>query len=144
MKRLEIENKGSIIAQIRNYLERNSESKFIHRLQVLLLLADTEKETCNSLGALFGNSPRTISNWVKKLNKTGNIESLRSKPLHGRPSRLSKEQKNVIKAALQELPEKHGAFGKQWNGKNLSLYINRRFGITLRVRSCQRLLCEFD
>jgi len=144
MKRLVLENRTVIIDQIRSYLEKNSESKFIHRLHVLLLFADTENESCDSLGALFGTSPRSISNWIKKVNKAGDIESLRSKPQSGRPSRLTQKQKDEIRDVLKQLPEKYGIDGKQWNGKNLSLFISQRYGIMLKIRSCQRLFHKLE
>ena len=75
MKRLELKNKANITAQIRGYLESNPESKFFHRLQIIHLFATNEEETCESLGTLFGNSPRSISNWIKKLNQKGVIET---------------------------------------------------------------------
>ena len=139
MKRLVLDNKADVINQIQDYLEKNSEAKFIHRLQVVLLFAGKEEESCDSLGELFGNSPRSISNWIKRINRTGNIETLRSRPQPGRTSRLTKEQKDEIKMAIQGLPETCGIDGKQWNGKNLSIYISRQYGVTLNVRSCQRL-----
>jgi len=94
----------------------------------------------HSPGSMFGNSPRSISNWIKRVNQTGNIESLRSKPGSGRPSRLTQEQKNEIRTVLQQLPEEHGIQGKSWNGKNLSSFISQRYGITLQIRACQRIL----
>ena len=139
MKRLELKNRNSIVNQIRGYLEKNSEAKFIHRLQVILLFADNEEKSCERLGALFGHSPRSISNWVKKVNQTGDIESLRSKPSSGRPARLTKGQKKEIQMVLRELPEKHGMHGKKWNGRILSSYISQHYGIALKARSCQRL-----
>ena len=142
MKRLVIENRNSIVHQIRCYLEKNPEAKFIHRLQVILLFADSEDNSCDSLGALFGNSPRSISNWVKKVNQTGDIESLRSISPSGRPTRLSEVQKEEIKMVLQSLPEKQGMEGKKWNGRLLSSYISQNYGIALQVRSCQRLFHE--
>lgn len=142
MKRLVLENKDDIVNQIRSYLDSNSEAKFIHRLQVILLFAGKEDESCDSLGNLFGNSPRSISTWIKKVNQTGDIDSLRSKPHSGRPSRLSKVQKEELQMVMQELPEKWGLQGKRWNGKNLSSYISQHYGITLEVRSCQRLFHE--
>jgi transposase len=142
MKRLELEHKTNILTQIRNYLERNSESKFIHRLQVVLLFGEREKETCESLGALFGNSPRSISNWIKKLNQTGVIESLRCNDKAGRPMRLTQSQKHELKMILQEKPEMHGEAGKRWKGMNLSRFISRRYGVDLSVRACQLLLRE--
>jgi transposase len=140
MKRLELENKMNITSQIRNYFERNEEFKFIHRLQVILLFADKEKETCESLGSQFGNSPRSISNWIKKLNRTGTIESLRCNDKTGRPSRLTQAQKHELRIVLSEKPEKQGESGKRWNGTNLSRFIRRYYGVDLSVRACQLLL----
>ena len=140
MKRLVLEDKDSILNQIRCYLENDPEAKFIHRLQVILLFASREEESCDSLGSMFGNSPRSISNWIKRVNHTGNIESLRSKPGSGRPSRLTQEQKNEIRTVLQQLPEEHGIQGKSWNGRNLSSFISQRYGIILQIRACQRIL----
>ena len=142
MKRLILENKNSIVHQIRGYLEHNSDAKFIHRLQVVLLFADSDDKSCDSLGAFFGNSPRSVSNWIKRVNQTGDIESLRSKPSSGRPARLSKRQKEEIKMVLQELPEKRGVQCRRWNGSNLSLFISQQYGVLLKVRACQRLFCE--
>jgi transposase len=142
MKRLVLDNKNDVISQIRSYLEMNSEAKFIHRLQVILLFANTENGSCDGVSEIFGNSPRSVSNWIKKINRTGKIESLRSKPQPGMPSRLSQAQKAEIKAALMEKPEKWGLSGRKWNGKNLSNYVKQYCGITLEVRSCQRLLRE--
>ena len=149
MKRLVLENKDGIANQIQSYLENNPEAKFIHRLQVILMFANTayfvhstskEDESCDSLGVLFGNSPRSISTWIKKVNQTGSIDSLRSKPGSGRPSRLTKVQKDEIRLVLREFPEKCGIHDKQWNGRNLSVYISQHYGAHLKIRSCQRLL----
>jgi transposase len=142
MKRLVLENKAGILNQIHSYIEKNSEAKYIHRLQVILLFANKEDESCDSLGLLFGNSPRSISTWIKRINQTGAIDSLRSKPQSGRPSRLTKVQQNEIKMVLRELSEKSGIKCKKWNGRNLSSYISQRYGISLQVRACQRLLQE--
>ena len=142
MKRLVLKNRNEIINQIRIYLEKNSEAKFIHRLQVILMYADSGEKSCDRIGALFGNSPRSISNWVKRVNQTDNIDSLRSKQPSGRPSRLTSSQKEEIKKVLQTLPVKRGMQGKQWNGKNLSSYIGQHYGIALNVRSCQRLILK--
>ena len=58
------------------------------------------------------------------LNLTDDIESLRSKPQPGHPARLTKEQKNELKAVLQQIPEKHSISGKVWNGRNLSCFLD--------------------
>jgi transposase len=142
MKRLVLERKSEVIDQIQGYLEGNAEAKFIHRLQVILMFAGKDEESCDSLGSLFRNSPRSISNWIKRVNQTGSIESLRSKVQPGRISRLTQAQKDEIRRAIEEQPEKRGKHGNRWNGKNLSLYISQRYGISLNHRSCQRLFRE--
>jgi transposase len=123
-------------------MESNHEAKFIHRLQIIQMFAESEKESCESLGLLFGNSPRSISNWIKKLNQMGVIESLRCELQTGRPSRLTQVQKQELTPVLQEKPETQGESGKRWNGMNLSRFINRRYGVVLNVRACQLLLHE--
>jgi len=140
MKRLVLENKNSIVHQIQGYLEKNSEAKFIHRLQVIQMFADSEDKSCERVGALFGNSPRSISNWIKRVNQTGDIESLRGKSQLGRPSRLTASQKDELRMLLQSPPEKYGMKGKKWSGISLSAYISSRYGVKVNVRSCQRLI----
>jgi transposase len=139
MKRLVINDKEGIKAKIQSYFSGNEEAKFIHRLHGILLFAEKEDESCDSIGALFGNSPRTVSNWINRLNETGDIESLRSKKQSGRPPRLSENQRQELKAVLQEPPEKHGISINIWDGKSLSAYIERRYNIVMKTRTCQRL-----
>jgi len=139
MKRLSIKNKEEIKSKIQGYFLKNEEAKFIHRLHGVLLFLEKENESCDSIGALFGNSPRTVSNWVNRVNETGNIESLRSKKQPGRPSRLSEEQRQELKKVIQEAPEKHGIPINIWDGKSLSYYIEKQYNIVMKTRTCQRL-----
>jgi len=139
MNRLILKNKNGIKAKIHHYFNGNEEAQFIHRLHGVLLFSEKEDESCDSIGALFGNSPRTISNWIKRVNETGDIESLRSKKKSGRTPRLSEGQRQELKIILQESPEKHGITCNIWDGKSLSAYIKMQYGIVLQTRACQRL-----
>ena len=49
---------------------------------------------------------------------------------------MSADQKQEIRAALQEPPPKNY---KVWDGISLSAYIKERFGINYSVRSCRYL-----
>ena len=69
----------------------------------VLLFTEKEEESCDSIGALFGNSPRTVSNWINRINERGDIESLRSKKQTGRPSRLSEEQRRACQRLFHKL-----------------------------------------
>jgi len=139
MKRLEIKNKESIKIQIQDYFSKSTESRFIHRLHGILLFIEKEEESCDSIGALFDNSPRTVSNWIKKLNQTGDLESLRDEKRSGRKTRLNDTQKTELKEILQRPPEESGMSSNLWDGKTLSAYIEKRYGIILKVRTCQTL-----
>jgi len=139
MKRLVIKDRESIKEKIQAYFSGNEEARFIHRLHGVLLFSEKEDESCDSIGALFGNSPRTVSNWIKQINATGDIESLRSKKQSGRPPRLSDSQREELRAVIQDSPEQHGMAINMWDGKSLSAYIHIRYGIVMKTRTCQRL-----
>jgi len=139
MNRLVIKDKEGIKRKIQAYFAGNEEARFIHRLHGVLLFSEKEDESCDSIGALFGNSPRTVSNWIKSINATGDIESLRSKKQSGRPPRLSDVQREELKEVIQESPEKHGIAINIWDGKSLSAYIEMQYGIIMKTRTCQRL-----
>jgi transposase len=139
MKRLVIQNKDGIKEKIQAYFTGNEEAKFIHRLHGVLLFVEKEDESCDSIGALFGNSPRSVSNWIKRINETGDIESLRSKKQSGRPPRLSDGQRLELKSIIQDSPEQHGIARNIRDGKSLSACIEQRYGIVLKTRTCQRL-----
>lgn len=142
MERLEITDKEKITLQIQSYFKENGESRFIHRLHGVLLFINKEDESCNSIGALFDNSPRSVSNWINKVNETGDIECLRDKPRSGRPPRLSAEQKEELKEILQKSPEESGTAVNIWDGKSLSYFIKEKYGVDLKVRACQNLFHE--
>ena len=84
MKRLVVQNREMIKEKIQNYFAGNGESKFIRRFHGVLLFSEKEDESCDSTGALFSNSPRTVRNWIKRINETGDSESLHSNKQPGR------------------------------------------------------------
>ena len=139
MKRLVIKDREFIRERIQCYFNGNDEAKFIHKLLGILLFLEKEDASCDSIGVFFGHSPRTISNWIRRINETGDIESLRSRKQPGRPSRLSEKQKQELKVIMQESPEKYGLSGNTWDSKSLSHIIGMRYGIVMRPRTCQRL-----
>jgi transposase len=139
MKRLVIKDKEVLKNKIQAYFSGNEEARFIHRLHGVLLFSEKENESCDSIGALFGNSPRTVSNWIKRINDTGDIESLRSKKQPGRTPRLSEKQRQELKSVIKESPDRHGITANIWDGKSLSYYIERQYGIIMKTRACQRL-----
>ena len=139
MQKLSVENPEVIRKEIQAYL-KSPDGRFIHRLHGILLMLESSDYNCNHVGVLFGNSPRTISNWVHKINKTGSISSLIDAPRPGRKPRLTPDQEDQIKKALLNTPDQSGVGANQWDGKTLSFYIQQTFQIDLKVRQCQRLM----
>lgn len=139
MQILELKSSDELKEKIQEYFRKNEEAKFIHRLHGILLKIDNKDNACQTIADLFGHSSRTISNWINKVNETGNIEVLRDKPKPGRNSKLNEEQLIIIKDILQKPPELSGISANIWDGKSLSFYIKKEFEIILGVRQCQRL-----
>jgi hypothetical protein len=51
---------------------------------------------------MFGNPPRTISNWIKKVDETRDLNSLCTKPRSDRRPELNAQQTQEIRQALCE------------------------------------------
>ena len=140
MKRLNINNPELIKEQILSYFNKNNEAKFIHRLHGILLLIESEDNNCENVADLFNNSPRSLSNWVHKINKTHNIEVLRDMPKTGRKSRLSREQEFILSKIIHKSPSDFDFQSNKWTGELVSEYIKKEFSIAIKIRQCQRLL----
>ncbi|HWY33882.1 MAG TPA: helix-turn-helix domain-containing protein [Nitrosopumilaceae archaeon] len=84
-------------------------------------------------------SPRTVANWIHALNSSGDIDVLRDKPKPGRRNRLTEGQLEELKHQLQKQPGEAGIETNLWDGKSLSHYIKKQYGVLIQVRQCQRL-----
>ena len=80
-----------------------------------------------------------MSNRIKRINDTGNIEGLRSKKQPGRPARLSEARREELKAIIRESPEKYGIAINIRDGKSLSACIHIKYGIVMKTGTCRRL-----
>ncbi len=142
MQRLELHSANEIRKMILSYFNKNEEAKFIHRLHGLLLKIDKPEISCDSIADLFGQSPRSISNWIKKVNETGSIEVLRDVKRPGRNKKLTADELKEIKEILKNEPVLSGITANIWDGKSLSHYIEKKYSVKLGVRQCQRLFHE--
>ena len=87
---------------------------------------------------LLGDSPRIVQYWVRRFEKEG-LSGLVDAERPGRPRRLNPEQLERIGRALRESPGEAGMAANLWDGKTLSAFIEKEWGIALGVRQCQRL-----
>jgi transposase len=142
MQKLMITNAKKIERQIDAFINNDPEGKFIFRLCSLKIFLNDVGYTTESLGKLMQSSPRTVAKWIHDINAAGDIEVLRDKEKPGRNTRLTDEQMQLLHAQLQKHPGESGLDANLWDGKLLSHYIKKQFGITLQIRQCQRLFSK--
>jgi transposase len=139
MQKLTVSNPKKIERQINAFINDDPEAKFIFRLCSLKMFLNDPECSTEKLGKIMQTSPRAIANWVHNLNETGDIEILRDKEKPGRTPKLTQENLQDLKDRIQKHPNESGVDANLWDGKSLSHYIKKRFGVELQLRQCQRL-----
>ena|ERR1700683_220687 len=141
MQRLTITDAASIALALQDEIRRSEESRYDHRLHGVLLVA--QGMSCRQVAGLLGDAPRSVENWVRRFEKNG-LAGLQEGDRSGRPQRLSTEQLAKINVVLRETPRAAGLSQNLWDGKALSAWIVREYGISLGVRQCQRMFRRLD
>jgi transposase len=136
MKPLTVSDAATIVLGLQDEIRRSEESRYDHRLHGLRLVA--QGMTCPEVGRLLGDAPRTVEYWVRRFEKRG-LAGLVEGQRPGRPGRLSETQRREIGRALRRSPRELGLEVTLWDGKTLAAWLERRYGVGLGVRQCQRL-----
>lgn len=136
MRPLRVADPPTMVRVLRREIRRSQESRYYHRLHGVLLVA--QGMTCPEVARLLGDAPRTVEYWVRVFEEE-NLTGLREGERSGRPRRLSEKQLQQVNAALRQMPQELGLGANLWDGKTLADWIERRYGIRLGVRQCQRL-----
>jgi transposase len=125
-----------IVLGLQDEIRRSDESRYDHRLHGVLLVA--QGMTCPEVARLLGDSPRSVQYWLKRFEEDG-LAGLSEQERSGRPAALQEKHLTAIDKALREAPVAYGLSGNLWDGRTLSAFIEKRFGLFLGVRQCQRL-----
>jgi transposase len=128
-------------AVLQQEISRHQEARYDHRLHCVLLVASGQ--SCEQVARYFGDSPRTVVNWVRRFDRLG-LAGLAEGNHSGRPARLSAEQMEEIHAWVRQPPTTAGWAFNLWDGRSLAACVQQRFGIPLSVRQCQRLFRLVD
>lgn len=136
MRKLKISDAETAILILQDEIRRSYEARYDHRLHAILMVA--QEMSCRQVAQLLGDSPRTVSYWVRRFETEG-LSGLADADRPGRPSKLNQDQIQSIQRALRSHPSTYGIAGNLWDGKLLSHFIDQQFGIQLGVRQCQRL-----
>lgn len=89
---------------------------------------------------IFGIYPDTLSKWVVGYRK--NPDSLKAKPIPGRPPRLSPEQKEALVGLLRQGAIAHGWSNDLWTCPRVAAVIQRHFQVTYDPDHVYRLVTE--
>jgi transposase len=128
-------------AVLQQEINRHQDARYDHRLHCVLLVA--AGMSCEQTAGLFGDSPRTLVNWVRRFDLKG-LAGLAEGNHSGRPARLSAEQLEEVRALVRQLPAAAQVEANLWDGKSLSICLHKRYGVALSVRQCQRLFRLVD
>jgi transposase len=131
----------AIVMGLQDEIRRSHEARYDHRLHGVLLVA--QGMTCPQVAQVLGDSPRTVQNWLRWFEDEG-LAGLTEADRPGRPRALTEQQRAQVSEALRSLPAVYGLNGNLWDGKTLSAFIAKRFGIELGVRQCQRLFRQLE
>ena len=136
MKALTISDREEMILALQDEIRRSPDARYDHRLHGVLLVA--EGMSCRKTAETLGDSPGTVVNWVRRFEQTG-FGGLYDQEGRGRRGRLGREQMRQVETALRKSPAHYGLPAQLWDGPLLSNFLSKQFGVTLRVRQCQRL-----
>lgn len=136
-RRLKISSSDALQALLKEELHNSLESRFLHRVHCVLLIG--AGHSCYEIANCFGETPRTLERWVRQFESQG-ISGLKDDQKPGRPKKLNTDQLKHITHDIYNPPSKFAYSKMGWDGKLLATHLKNRFGITLSVRQCQRLL----
>ena len=136
MKTTKLDDAEDIILILQDEIRRTHEARYDHRLHAILLVA--QGLSSRKVAQLLGDSPRSVAYWVKRFNEEG-LAGLAEADRSGRPRKLNQGQIDLIGEALRKSPSDYGLVINLWDGKTLSAFIKKQFGIEMGVRQCQRL-----
>jgi len=122
-------------------INRHQDARYDHRLHCVLLVASGI--SCEKVAGLFGDSSRTLVNWVRRFDRDG-LAGLAEGNHSGRPPRLSAEQLEEVRNLVRQPPASAGLQANLWDGKSLSACLHQRYGVQIGVRQCQRLFHLVD
>lgn len=125
---------------LQDEIRRNDEARYDHKLHAVLLA--TKGISCPHIASMLGDSERAVRNWINAYLDDG-LQGLVDGERTGRPRRLTDDQVSDIQAALRLRPEDVGLPSGMWDGKTLSAFIEKQFGVDLGTRQCQRMFREF-
>ena len=137
MRKLEVSDTDTLRQRVKQEISCSQHIRFVQRLQCVLLVG--EGCNCYDIAKWFGVNPRTIARWVHSYAQHG-VTGLKDDPKTGRPAKLTIEHLNALQHDISRPPRELGHSQQEWDGKLLSIHLERNYDINLSLRQSQRLL----
>ena len=130
------------VEELRTALERVEGKKPAMRL--LAAIAYKHGVTQTELGEWYGVERKTIYNWFTRIEEGPIEEAVVDEKRPGRPPKLGREAREVLRADLERSPTDVGYDGEVWTPDLVREHVRTRFGVEYSESSCRRLLLELS
>lgn len=133
------------IKELKQFFKTTKRPDECDRARAILKLIEGNKR--QEVSSFFDIHVKTLDQWQRQFKRQG-IEGLRTVPQRGNTKKLSRDQKEAIKATLTtKTPEELGLEGKFWTVPSLKQYVRREYHVVYQSAvSYQRLFysCGFS
>ncbi|MBX8632049.1 MAG: helix-turn-helix domain-containing protein [Thermoplasmata archaeon] len=135
MKKLTVEEETKTRSLLWQEIKSSAEARYISRVHAVLLAC--AGLSSYEIAGMLGHSARSVEEWIKRYNKNS-LDGLREERRKGRPGAISTECFELLVSDIEQDPSEFGY--DEWNCRNLSAHLMRRYGIKLSERQCRRVL----
>lgn len=141
MRRLRPPSQRMLREVVTAALRQSDAVRCMHRLDAMLLLG--AGHSCCNVGRWLGEDSRTVQRWLHAYEMRG-LKGLQERHCGGHAARLLQPQMRQLRADILGPPGSCGHDQAKWSGKLLALHVDRRYGVALSVRHCQRMLKDLS
>jgi putative transposase len=137
MKPIEITRTDYMVDEMWTFYKKERDGRMKERYQAIAMMLDGKnaREAADTLHL----SRNTTWEWATAYNDEG-LEGLKRNSPPGRTSRLSDEEKKLLKEDILKNPHELGYNFSIWDGKSVSHHIEQRFGKHIGIRQAQKML----
>jgi len=131
------------LTAIKNAMDKETVVRVFKRYQALYLFLYLflSGKTCRAIAKMLGITSTTVCN-IHKIYQNEGLAGIPDKLIPGRPSRLSSEERNVLKEViLNNVPADVGfATDFNWTAGLIAKYIKREYGYDYSIRGITGML----
>jgi transposase len=112
--------------------DKGSPEEHEHR-RLLAVQRVLDGYSIEEVAEFLGVDPRSVRRWVAAYRESGG-QGLLSRPVAGRPPKLTTLQEKIVRRWLADSPREHGFETELWTSSRVGQLIHEEFGIRLNSR----------